>query len=236
MQSAVFALSPEAAAEVVIHILQRGLTELRQQDVRDIDEAALRQGQLKSQYYGSMLVPSQPQLMQQVKQAATQDQQLVFDDIAEQLTQLMTDSETVMLSGPGRTNAHWMDSLGLANTLVGFDAVKDGELLQSDLTAKDIARWLQDFPDLLVVLSPTGNQGMLLGRGNQQLSPAVLSQLNKSQLLIVASPQKIQALNRKPMVVDSNDRQLDEKLCGLYPVIIGFEQQILYPIHLSYSE
>ena len=57
MQSGVFALVPEAAAEVVSLMLAAELVDLREQEVRDIDEIAYRQGVLKSRHYGEMQVP-----------------------------------------------------------------------------------------------------------------------------------------------------------------------------------
>ncbi|HEY9034619.1 MAG TPA: ATP-NAD kinase family protein [Pseudomonadales bacterium] len=235
MQSAVFALSPEAAAEVVRTVLDGSHWTVSAQDVRDIDEAALRQGRVRSRYYGSMQVPAMAQWLQRLKQGGVESESLVLDDIAAHLTEIMQDSGRLMLAGPGSTIAHWMASLGLPNTLVGFDAVVDGRLLQADLTGHDIEALLQQYPDLLVVISPTGQQGFLLGRGNQQLTPAVIAALDKSQWLLVATRSKLNALNGQPLLVDSNDSTLDRSLCGLYPVIVAWHQQLLYPVNLVYG-
>ena len=235
MQSAVFALSPEAAAEVVRTVLDGSHWTVSAQDVRDIDEAALRQGRVRSRYYGSMQVPAMAQWLQRLKQGGVESEPLVLDDIAAHLTEIMQDSGRLMLAGPGSTIAHWMASLGLPNTLVGFDAVVDGRLLQADLTGHDIEALLQQYPDLLVVISPTGQQGFLLGRGNQQLTPAVIAALDKSQWLLVATRSKLNALNGQPLLVDSNDSTLDRSLCGLYPVIVAWHQQLLYPVNLVYG-
>lgn len=235
MQSAVFAISPEAAAEVVKQLLQGELLRIAEQDVRDIDEQALRTGRVQSRYYGSLLVPAEAEWVQALKQGSIVDDSLILDEIAEHLTDIMWDEEKLMLAGPGSSIAYWMQSLQLPNTLIGFDAIKNGELIQADLTANDILQLMEEHPDLYVVITPTGNQGFLLGRGNQQLNPSVIKKLNKSQWLIIASQTKLHSLEKKPLLVDTNDVKLDQAFAGLYPVITGWRHQVLYPVASSYS-
>ncbi len=234
MQSGVFALSPEAAADIVIGMLESELLGVAEQDVRDIDEAALREGRVRSRYYGSMRVPAAPMYLQHLKQAGIEDETTTLEDIAAHLTEIMEEGH-VMLVGPGRTLAYWMDTLKLPNTLVGFDAVLNGALLKSDLNAHDILTLQQQYPDLKLLLSPTGQQGMLIGRGNQQLTPAFLQQLPKQQWLIVATKNKLAAFQGKPLIVDSNDYTLDQALCGLYNIISAYHYQVLYPVNITYK-
>lgn len=234
MQSGVFALSPEAAAEIVAGMLQSDLLSVAEQDVRDIDEAALREGRVRSRYYGSMCVPAAPMYLQHLKQGGVEDERSALEDIAAHLTEIMAEGH-VMLVGPGRTLAYWMETLKLPNTLVGFDAVLNGELLKSDLNAQDILALQQQYPGLKLLLSPTGQQGMLVGRGNQQLTPAFLQQLPKLQWLIVATKNKLAAFQGKPLIVDSNDYILDQALCGLYNIISAYHYQVLYPVNITYK-
>ena len=236
MQSGVFAISPEAAASIVLRIASGESLGVSEQDVRDIDEQALREGRVHSRFYGSMQVPAEPAWLQRLKQGGVEDESLVLDEIAEHLTEIMQDSGAVMLAGPGTTIAHWMKNLGLANTLVGFDAIRDGQLLQQDLTAKDVLSLQQQYPDVYLVITPTGNQGFLLGRGNQQLSPSFIQQLPKEQWLIVASQSKLDTLQQRPLLVDSNDAELDRQIAGLYPIITAYHHQMLYPVNCSYQE
>lgn len=235
MQSGVFAITPEAAAHIVDQLVVTDLVRIQGQDVRDIDEDALRNNQVRSKYYGSMQVPSEPHFLQHVKQAGVEDEQLVFDDIGEQLREIMHESGKLMIVGPGKTTDHFMQLLGLENTLVGFDAIYNGELVQSDLTAIDLLQLQDEHPDLLLVISPTGNQGVLIGRGNQQLTVEFLSLLNKEQWLIVSTKAKLSMLKNKPFLVDSNDVEFDKELCGLYPVITGYNDKVWYPVNISYQ-
>jgi predicted polyphosphate/ATP-dependent NAD kinase len=234
MQSGVFALSPEAAADIVIGIIDSQLLTVSEQDVRDIDEEALRQGRVRSHYFGSMRVPSAPAYLQHLKQSGVEDETMALEDIAAHLTDEMQEGR-LMLVGPGRTLAYWMESIGLSNTLVGFDAVLNGKLIQADLNGRDVIELQKNYPDLLLILSPTGQQGMLIGRGNQQLTPDFLRHLNKEQWRIVASKNKLATFNGKPLIVDSNDYELDKKLCGLYNVISAYRYQVLYPVNITYK-
>lgn len=233
MQSAVFAISPEAAAEVVKQMIAGDLVQVSERDVRDIDEQALREGRVRSQYYGGLLVPEQAQWIQAVKEGGREDERLVAEDIADYLSEIMVEQEKLMIVGPGSTTATWLEKLGIDYTLVGFDAILNGELLQKDLTARDILALLDRYPDALVVITPTGNQGFLLGRGNQQLNVEVLKRLDKSQFLIIASQSKLRSLEQRPLLIDSNDRALDQALAGFYPIITAWQQQILYPVGLD---
>ena len=235
MQSAVFALSPYAAAEVVKSMLQSHLTHVAEQDVRDIDEQALRSGKVTSRYYGSLFVPSEPRFMQNLKQGGYESDDLVLDDIVEQLNEIVDDEpQTVFLVGPGSTTAYWMAQQGFDNTLVGFDAIEGGQLLANDLNSKAILALLASGKSVKVILSPTGNQGFLLGRGNQQLNVEVLQQLERSQILVVASKAKLLALQNRPLMVDCNDAALDQKFTGFMPVITAFNDRVLYPVKNCY--
>jgi predicted polyphosphate/ATP-dependent NAD kinase len=77
----------------------------------------------------------------------------------------------------------------------------------------------------VAVVSPTGGQGFLLGRGNQQLSPAVLHTVGLDHLLIAATLSKLAALQGRPLYVDTGDAALDGALAGHRRVITGRGQE-----------
>ncbi len=62
MHSAVFAISPQAAARVAMTFLWRGLP-IREAEVMDVDEAAFREGRLSAELYGYVLSPFEPHLI-----------------------------------------------------------------------------------------------------------------------------------------------------------------------------
>ena len=230
MQSGVYAITPEAAGELIGRLVRGELVDIRLQEVRDIDEEALRQGKVKSRYYGELLVPEEGRFMQQVKSGGRELEELVLQDIAETVMEEM-EEDGLYIIGPGSTTAALMEVMGLDNTLLGVDLVKGRELLASDVTSGDIERALEvhDGP-VKIIITPIGGQGILLGRGNQQLTPGIIRRVGRENLLVLATKTKITGLGGRPLLVDSNDPQLDRELGGYLPVITGYRDRILYPV------
>ena len=73
----------------------------------------------------------------------------------------------------------------------------------------------------------------MFGRGNQQLSPAVLRAAGLDNITVVAAKSKVAALEGRPLLVDTNDPELDSQLTGYRPVITGYSDRILYPVSAS---
>ena len=84
--------------------------------------------------------------------------------------------------------------------------------------------------EVRLVLSPIGAQGFVLGRGNLQLSPAVVRRVGLGNILIVATPAK---LHRTPVLrFDTGDGGLDAALAErrFWPVIVGYRTRRLVPV------
>lgn len=230
MHSGVYAITPEMAGELVCKLVRGELVDIRPQEVRDIDEESFRQGKVQARFYGKLLVPEEGQFMQHVKSGGREVEALVLEDIAATLIEEMED-DCLYIVGPGSTTKGLMDELGLENTLLGVDLIKNGELLALDVTAAEIENAISTHNGAAkIVITPIGGQGHLLGRGNQQLTPAVIRQVGKDNLVVIATKTKITELNGRPLLVDSNDPQLDRALSGYIPVITGYRDQVLYPI------
>ncbi len=230
MHSGVYAITPEMAGELVCKLVRGELVDIRPQEVRDIDEESFRQGKVQARFYGELLVPEEGQFMQHVKSGGREVEALVLEDIAATLIEEMED-DCLYIIGPGSTTKGLMDELGLENTLLGVDLIKNGELLALDVTAAEIENAISEHNGAAkIVITPIGGQGHLLGRGNQQLTPAVIRQVGKDNLIVIATKTKITELNGRSLLVDSNDPQLDRALSGYIPVITGYRDQVLYPI------
>lgn len=230
MHSGVFAVSPEAAAELLELMIHGELVDVQPQEVRDIDESALRQGVVKSRYFGELNVPQNGQFVQQVKQGGQEVEELVLDDIAAELIENL-DPEALYLVGAGTTPQAFMDQLGLPNTLLGVDAVLNEQLLDSDMNAAAIAQLLDRHRGpVQVILSITGQQGALFGRGNQQFTAAILRRIGRDAIQVVATKTKIRSLEGRSLLMDSNDAELDQQWCGYIRVITGYRDAILYPL------
>ena len=139
------------------------------------------------------------------------------------------EDDTYYLMGSGSTVALVMEQLGLENTLLGVDLVYNHEVVGRDLGAQALLAQIGDAP-ARAVITVIGGQGHLFGRGNQQFSPALIRRLGKDNFRILASRTKLKTLEGRPLVVDTGDAELDRQLCGLWPVITGYEDQVLYRV------
>ena len=227
IHSGVYCVSPSAAGQVVSQMIAGELVSEMDAEVRDIDENAFREGKVIAKHYGEMRVPAELTYVQAVKMGGKEDEALVLDDIAAYVSEIMDDEpDTHFVMGSGSTVGAVMEFLGLDNTLLGVDVVKQGELIASDVTAGELIALTKDKPTK-VILTVIGGQGHILGRGNQQLSPAFIRQIGKQNMLVVATKQKLQALNGKPLRLDSSDAALDAELAGAFTVITGYKDKVL---------
>jgi predicted polyphosphate/ATP-dependent NAD kinase len=230
MHSGVFAVSPEAAGELLAQLAQGGLVGLRRQEVRDIDEQAFRADQVRTKYYGELLVPSEGRYLQQTKIGGKESPELVASDIAAWMGESI-DPECLYLIGPGSTTASIMQEFNLPNTLLGVDAVLAGALVAADADEQALLDLLAEHAGKTeIVVTAIGGQGHIFGRGNQQFSPAVIHAVGLENITIVAAKSKIAELNGRPLLVDTNDPALDSSLGGYRSVLTGYDDHILYRV------
>jgi predicted polyphosphate/ATP-dependent NAD kinase len=190
----VFAATPDAAGAAAAAYLARP-GPLRRADIADVDEEAARGDRVGTRLYGEARVPNASRYLLGAK-TSTRNDDAGLDALCAQM-----DLSGVTLLGPGTTTARIRKG-----TLLGVDAVKDGEVIASDL---DEAQLLELEADRLI-LGVVGGQGSLLGRGNQQLSPRVLRRI--PELIVVAAADKLVHLSC--LRVDTGDDSLDAQLSG----------------------
>lgn len=116
-----------------------------------------------------------------------------------------------------------MEKLGLPNTLIGVDVIENGKVLENDAYGERILSHIRGKRAKLI-LTVTGGQGFLFGRGNQQLTPAVIRAVGKENLVILATRSKLAELRGNPLQVDTDDAELNKELCGYYKVITGYKE------------
>lgn len=232
MHSGVFASSPSAAAALVARLLDGELLSVTQGEVRDLDEAALRQGQVRARHYGALPVPADLRYLQHVKQGGSEAEPLVIEDLAAELDELRQ-SDALTLIGAGTTLAGVMSAWGLGSSLMGIDALESGALVGSDLAEAQIWELLASGKPANLLLSFTGGQGYVFGRGNQQLSPRCLRRIGKQHIHILATKRKLEALEGRPLLIDTGERQLDEAFAGLARITTGYQDQVYYRLEAA---
>jgi predicted polyphosphate/ATP-dependent NAD kinase len=112
--------------------------------------------------------------------------------------------------------------------MLGVDVISAGRLIAAD--ADEDALLELATPDALVVLTPVGGQGFVLGRGNQQLSARVLRAIGTDRLRIIATDAKLAALGGRPLLVDTGDPELDAALAGYRRVVTGSGHETIYRV------
>lgn len=236
MHSGVFAITPEAAAEVLQGLVTGQLTALIAQEVRDIDETAFRAGNVRSRHFGEMLVPAENHYMQHVKQGGMEVEELVLMDIAAEIRERI-DGDTggllCLIFAPGSTTQFIQQELGFDGTLLGVDVIIVDEQHRVvsqhlDVDAPALQALVSDYPRVKLIVTAIGGQGHILGRGNQQLSPSVLARIGKDNVWVVATKSKLEKLDGRPLLMDSADAELDRLWTGFIPVICGYRDVLLY--------
>jgi predicted polyphosphate/ATP-dependent NAD kinase len=221
MYSAVFAVNPVAAAE----ILRSGAASplpVRDAEVMDVDEEAYRHGELKATLYGYAKSPYLPGLVQGAKQVfEDQDEELAKAGIGRFIAEVIRGTaEILYIIGPGSTTGAIARALGVEKTLLGFDAIQDGRLVATDLNEQGMLSLLAGEGQARLVISIIGAQGSVLGRGTQQVSPCVLRKIGIGNIIVVATPHK---LAETPLLfMDTGDRELDAAFGEYLSVISGY--------------
>lgn len=232
IHSGVYAISPLAAGKLLSKLVAGELVSQQEAAVMDIDESAFRQGVVKARRYGEMRIPAELRYVQSVKMAGKESEELVLDDLAAYVVSQLEDNVRYVM-GSGSTVAAVMAELGLENTLLGVDVVENGQLLAKDVTASQLVELVKDYPSKLII-TLIGGQGHVFGRGNQQLSPAVIRAIGRENILLLATKTKLQQLNGRPLLADTGDLTLDRELQGLLSVLTGYNDYVMY--RLGYED
>jgi predicted polyphosphate/ATP-dependent NAD kinase len=232
--SAVFGINPRQAGALTDLFLQGQATRLREAEVMDVDEEAVRDGQVSARLYGYLNVPYRRNLVQTVKSGTSLGEGETLHAIASDVVENM-DVDSLYILGPGTTTRAIALRLGVEKTLIGVDVVRGDKLVAKDVSEAKLLELLNN-QSAKIVITPIGGQGYLLGRGNQQISPRVLRRLGvntsqiKDNLLVVSTAGKIHSLNGRPMLVDSGDLEVDQLLCGYIQIITGYKERMIYKV------
>ncbi|MHB8117264.1 MAG: ATP-NAD kinase family protein [Methanothrix sp.] len=219
MHSGVFAISPQAAAELALGFV-RGELKARDTEIVDVDEELYRAGELQTRLYAVARTPYKPTLVQERKRIYSSLSEEEFkDQIALFASEFMRDGSAYIL-GAGTTTAKIAELLGVEKTLLGVDVVQEGKLLQKDASERDLLALLDREKSVKVIVSPIGAQGFILGRGSQQISATVMRRVGEENLIIVSTPHKLAELSQ--LLVDTGDEQMDRTLAGKRMVVTGY--------------
>src|SRR5436309_3282025 len=208
MHSGLFAVSPPAAAHLLVGYL-RGQLRIGTAEILDLDEEAYRKGEWRVQLFATAKTLVEPNLVAGGKVMIDEVSEEAFrGELAVHFSELFeTEPDTLFLLGPGSTVHSIATAIGIDKTLLGVDAVIGGKTIAKDLNEKGI-----------------------LGRGNLQVSPAVLRRIGTKNVIVVATPAKL--VMTPVLRVDTGDPTLDEEFHKreyLF-VLMGYRTSKLHPI------
>lgn len=229
MYSGIFVVHPVDAAEV-IRLVFDGTAQSAEFEVMDADEEAIRKDQFIIQLYGYLIGPSVPARFQGAKQASpeTTDEQEAQEAIAKYVTEQMSDIGSYIL-GPGTTVKTVTEMLGVKKTTLGVDVYHDGNV-HNDVNESAILELVTDFNKTWIIVSPIGHQGMLFGRGNQQISPGIIRRVGKDNIIVISTPSKLKGIAGEVLRVDTGDSQVDDLLRGYIRVVTDYNEMRLIEI------
>jgi predicted polyphosphate/ATP-dependent NAD kinase len=217
MYSAVFAIDPASAADLVLAFDRNNL---RDAEVMDVDENAYRAGNLKTRLYGIARTPALAGKIQVAKQVyEEQDEERAKMVIAQFIDEIMLPG-TLYIIGAGTTTEAIARRLSIKKTLLGVDAIRDRRPVAADCDEKTLLALVDKSPDTRIILSPIGAQGFILGRGNQQISARLVRKVGMKNLIVIATPHKL--AQTPSLYIDSGDAALDREFGDSIQVISGY--------------
>ena len=210
MHSGCFASSPKAAAEVLSSWLEGNLL-LSSTEVLDLDEDLYREGKWVVRLYAEAITPASPRWMQGSKmRVEASGEEEVIQGLAEHIRETLIDDQMMIIWGSGGTLRTIGGILGFELNTLGIDITLGTNIVASDLNEKEILAALEEHQgDVILLLSPMGGQGFLIGRGNLQLSPDVLRMIGVDRVLGIVTPAKM--LTLRSLRVETGDPEMDER-------------------------
>ena len=229
MYSGVFAVNPLDAVYVVSAFAQ-DQAEIAEFEVMDADEKAIRSDTFAVKLHGFLKGPFLPMRIQGSKQVSptTVDEKENQTATARFIMEEMEPEATYIL-GPGTTVNHLAELLGVEKTILGVDIYKKGTIIL-DVNEKKILDEVVDWQKTWIVLSPIGRQGILLGRGNQQISPEIIKRIGKQKIIVAATRGKLQSIDGCVLRVDTGDVEVDRMLKGYIRVVTDYREWQLVPV------
>ena len=215
MFSSAFATSPEAAADVASRYFA------------DPDGVGLRTAEVVdhachgSELFATLQIPAVAGGVQAAKSVVRHGNDTgELNGLGRDIARGMEPGRLYLL-GPGTTVGYVSAALGIPDSRLGVDVVLDGSLIAVDLSESELLDLIDKTPACTLVLGVVGGQGFLLGRGNQQLSPAVLSAVGADNVVVLAARSKIAALQPPVLRVDVGECAAEQPLRGYQRVRIA---------------
>ena len=234
MHSGCFASSPKAGAEVLSAWLNGDLL-VSSTEVLDLDEEKYRNGEWVVRLYAEAKTPASPRWMQGAKmRVEVTGEEEIIEGLADHIRELLITDNRLIIWGSGGTLRTISNMIGFQGTVLGIDASIGSQQIGTDLNEKQLLNLLSTHTgEVTLLLSPMGGQGFLIGRGNLQLSPDVLREIDIVNILGVVTPAKLLSVRR--LRIETGDVNLDQKFAEkkYLKVLQGYRTTRVLPISVD---
>lgn len=188
MHSAVFAISPQRALATMRAFLGVGV-ETGFEDVVDADEENLLAGKQVLSVKGRLRVPiTEDMILESKREYSDPSVMGAIEYIQERL-----ESEMSYIIGPGSTCKLISSISGESPPVYGIDVMRGSVMVRANAPMDFLDEYTRKNRCRLI-LTPIGGQGILIGRGNRQLTPDVISRIADEDLMVVSSFEKLSGL------------------------------------------
>ena len=234
MHSGCFASSPKAAAEVLSAWIHGDLL-VSSTEVLDLDEDLYRKGKWVVRLYAVAFSPNSPRWMQGSKELIqTESEDEIIIGLSDHIRESIVEDGRLVIWGSGGTLREIGGNIGFELTTLGIDATIGSEQVGTDLAESGLIEILDSHEGpVTLLLSPMGGQGFLIGRGNLQLSPTVLSSIGIDNIIGVVTPAKL--LTVRSLRIETGDDSLDQEFSAkrYMKVLQGYRTTRILPVSVD---
>ena len=200
-----------------------GNYELGEEEIIDVDEESYREDRLDLKIYGYALTLKRYDNLQGSKQESHSQDKDNQERIAKYFIEKM-EKDTYYILGPGTTVKAIPRLLNEPNTLFGVDILFNGKIIALDVNEELIIKITEE-KKVKVVVSPLGGQGIIFGRGNQQISSKVIKMVGKENLMLLATEEKLRDMRRSYIIGDFDDIEIRKMLSGYVRVLVDYNTE-----------
>ena len=206
MRSGVFGLNPRDVSEILERLLAQEEPRFTSAEILDLGVGSSDYS--SSEFFGVARTPHAPDLIQRSKTTHATTSEAGLRELAIHYANSMQ-PERLYLIGPGGSTHLILEALfgEAARQLdaAGVHAIRNREVIGVDISESEILELLEKYPNSELALGVIGGQGYLFGRGNQQLSAAVVDSIGWERIFILASSAKLMELVPVQLHVDFSE-------------------------------
>ena len=231
IHSAVYATTPAAAGDVCcLYLHERpAAVQLRECEVMDIDEEAFRENRVSAHLYGYMRVPYHARPRRAPRPAGWPANSAPSTTSPPRSCPAWSRTPCTS-SAPAPPRGRSWSASGCRRRCSASTPYAPAPSPARTSPRARCSSSLAAAPRAYIVVTVIGGQGHVFGRGNQQISPAVIRAVGPGNVIVIATQTKLLSLEGRPLLVDTGDPALDEQLAGYAKVVTALGERTMYKV------